>query len=85
MDNAPELSRVPTCIRIDTAEPLRELALPKRNLRPSPPLARPCRVSMSCLRLSLQLAGRSFEQALMLRVGHPYEQATRWPTPRVPK
>jgi len=36
----------------------------------------------SGLPLSLQLAGRPFEEATVLRVGHAYEQATPWHTRR---
>jgi aspartyl-tRNA(Asn)/glutamyl-tRNA(Gln) amidotransferase subunit A len=30
------------------------------------------------LPLSLQIAGRPFDEATVLRVGHAYEQATDW-------
>jgi aspartyl-tRNA(Asn)/glutamyl-tRNA(Gln) amidotransferase subunit A len=62
---------------------------PKSNMAPFnftglPALALPCGVSSSGLPLSLQLAGRAFEEATVLRVGHAYEQATEWHTRRPP-
>jgi aspartyl-tRNA(Asn)/glutamyl-tRNA(Gln) amidotransferase subunit A len=60
-----------------------EFGFPRSNMPPFnitglPALALPCGFSSSGLPLSLQLAGRSFEEALVLRVGHAYEQATEW-------
>jgi aspartyl-tRNA(Asn)/glutamyl-tRNA(Gln) amidotransferase subunit A len=52
--------------------------MPPFNLTGSPTLALPCGFSASGLPLSLQLAGRPFEEATVLRVGHVYEQATSW-------
>jgi aspartyl-tRNA(Asn)/glutamyl-tRNA(Gln) amidotransferase subunit A len=52
--------------------------MPPFNLTGSPTLALPCGFSESGLPLSLQLAGRPFEEATVLRVGHAYEQATSW-------
>jgi aspartyl-tRNA(Asn)/glutamyl-tRNA(Gln) amidotransferase subunit A len=56
--------------------------MPPFNLTGSPTLALPCGFSSTGLPLSLQLAGRPFEEALVLRVGHAYEQATAWHTRR---
>jgi aspartyl-tRNA(Asn)/glutamyl-tRNA(Gln) amidotransferase subunit A len=66
-----------------------EFGFPRSNMPPFnitglPTLALPCGVSSSGLPLSLQLAGRPFEEALVLRVGHAYEQATSWHTRRPP-
>jgi aspartyl-tRNA(Asn)/glutamyl-tRNA(Gln) amidotransferase subunit A len=66
-----------------------EFGFPRSNMPPfnitgQPALALPCGVSSSGLPLSLQLAGRPFEEALVLRVGHAYEQATSWHTRRPP-
>jgi aspartyl-tRNA(Asn)/glutamyl-tRNA(Gln) amidotransferase subunit A len=66
-----------------------EFGFPRSNMPPFnitglPTLALPCGVSSSGLPLSLQLAGRPFEEALVLRVGHAYEQATTWHTRRPP-
>ena len=43
-----------------------------------PTLALPCGFSASGLPLSLQLAGRPFEEATVLQVGAAYERATDW-------
>ncbi|HTO13639.1 MAG TPA: amidase [Candidatus Binatia bacterium] len=56
--------------------------MPPFNITGSPALALPCGFSSTGLPLSLQLAGRPFEEALILRVGHAYEQATEWHTRR---
>ncbi len=58
--------------------------MPPFNLTGSPTLALPCGFSSSGLPLSLQLAGRSFEEGTVLRIGHAYEQATMWHTRRPP-
>jgi aspartyl-tRNA(Asn)/glutamyl-tRNA(Gln) amidotransferase subunit A len=44
----------------------------------TPALAVPCGFSAAGLPLSLQVIGRRFEDATVLRVGHAYEQATEW-------
>ena len=49
-----------------------------------PALAVPCGFSDEGLPLSLQLAGRPFDEATVLRAGHAYEQATEWHTRRPP-
>ena len=64
-----------------------ELGFPRSNMPPfnltgSPTLALPCGFSSSGLPLSLQLAGRPFEEGTVLRAGHAYEQATPWHTRR---
>ncbi|MBI1727588.1 MAG: Asp-tRNA(Asn)/Glu-tRNA(Gln) amidotransferase subunit GatA [Candidatus Rokubacteria bacterium] len=66
-----------------------EFGFPKSNMPPFnltglPTLALPCGFSSSGLPLSLQLAGRPFEEGAVLRVGHAYEQATTWHTRRPP-
>jgi aspartyl-tRNA(Asn)/glutamyl-tRNA(Gln) amidotransferase subunit A len=43
-----------------------------------PALAVPCGFGASGLPLSLQIIGRRFEDATVLRVGHAYEQSTDW-------
>ncbi|HEY4912249.1 MAG TPA: amidase, partial [Methylomirabilota bacterium] len=58
-----------------------ELGFPRSNMAPFnltglPTLALPCGFSASGLPLSLQLSGRPFEEATVLRVGHAYEKAT---------
>jgi aspartyl-tRNA(Asn)/glutamyl-tRNA(Gln) amidotransferase subunit A len=54
------------------------------NITGLPTLALPCGFASSGLPLSLQLAGRPFEEGMVLRVGHAYEQATPWHTRRPP-
>ena len=66
-----------------------ELGFPRSNMAPFnltglPTLALPCGFASSGLPLSLQLAGRPFEEAAVLRLGHAYEQATLWHTRRPP-
>jgi aspartyl-tRNA(Asn)/glutamyl-tRNA(Gln) amidotransferase subunit A len=56
--------------------------MPPFNLSGLPALALPCGFSASGLPLSLQLAGRPFDEATVLRAGHAYEQATAWHTRR---
>jgi aspartyl-tRNA(Asn)/glutamyl-tRNA(Gln) amidotransferase subunit A len=41
-------------------------------------------MTASGLPLSLQLAGRPFEEGTVLRIGHAFEQATPWHTRRPP-
>ncbi len=50
-----------------------------------PALSLPCGFNRSGLPIGLQIAGRPFEEAMVLRVGHAYEQATAWHlrTPRL--
>jgi aspartyl-tRNA(Asn)/glutamyl-tRNA(Gln) amidotransferase subunit A len=48
------------------------------NMSGLPALAVPCGFSEGGLPLSLQLAGRPFDEATVLRAGHAYEQATEW-------
>jgi aspartyl-tRNA(Asn)/glutamyl-tRNA(Gln) amidotransferase subunit A len=54
------------------------------NMTGLPALAVPCGFSASGLPLSLQLAGRPFDEATVLRAGHAYEQATEWHRRRAP-
>jgi aspartyl-tRNA(Asn)/glutamyl-tRNA(Gln) amidotransferase subunit A len=43
-----------------------------------PALALPCGFTRAGLPIGLQLAGRPFDEATVLRVGHAYERATPW-------
>jgi aspartyl-tRNA(Asn)/glutamyl-tRNA(Gln) amidotransferase subunit A len=52
--------------------------MPPFNMTGLPALALPCGFSAAGLPLSLQLAGRPFDEATVLRAGHAYEQATDW-------
>ena len=49
-----------------------------------PALSVPCGFSSEGLPLSLQIAGRPFEDSTVLQAGHAYEQATDWHTRRPP-
>jgi aspartyl-tRNA(Asn)/glutamyl-tRNA(Gln) amidotransferase subunit A len=64
-----------------------DFPFPRSNMAPFnmtglPALALPCGFSTDGLPLSLQIAGRPFDEATVLRVGHTYEQATDWHTRR---
>lgn len=43
-----------------------------------PALSVPCGFTAAGLPIGLQIAGRPFDEATVLRVGHAYEQATEW-------
>ena len=43
-----------------------------------PVLALPCGFAASGLPLGMQIVGRPFDEAAVLRVGHAYERATDW-------
>ncbi len=63
-----------------------DFAFPRSNMAPFnmsglPALAVPCGFSAAGLPLSLQIAGRPFDEATVLRTGHAYEQATEWHRP----
>lgn len=57
---------------------------PPFNLGGLPALALPCGFASVGLPLSLQLAGRPFDEATVLRAGHAYQQATDWHRRRPP-
>jgi aspartyl-tRNA(Asn)/glutamyl-tRNA(Gln) amidotransferase subunit A len=57
---------------------------PPFNLSGLPTLALPNGFSSAGLPISLQLTGRPFDEATVLRVGHAYERATDWHTRRPP-
>jgi aspartyl-tRNA(Asn)/glutamyl-tRNA(Gln) amidotransferase subunit A len=48
------------------------------NMTGLPALAVPCGFTETGLPLSLQIAGRPYDEATVLRAGHAYEQATDW-------
>ena len=54
------------------------------NLASTPAIAVPCGFTSDNLPISLQIAGRPFEDATVMRVAHAYEQATQWHTRRPP-
>lgn len=43
-----------------------------------PALSLPCGFTRSGLPIGMQIAGRPFDEAMVVRVGHAYEQATDW-------
>ena len=49
-----------------------------------PALSVPCGFSAAGLPIGLQLAGRRFDEAAVLRVGHAYERSTDWHRRRPP-
>ena len=51
---------------------------PPFNLSGLPALALPSGFAKAGLPLSLQLAGRPFDEATVLRAGHAYQQTTDW-------
>jgi aspartyl-tRNA(Asn)/glutamyl-tRNA(Gln) amidotransferase subunit A len=54
------------------------------NLTGQPALSVPCGFTPAGLPVGLQLVGRPFDEALLLRVGAAYEAATAWHTRRPP-
>ncbi|MFI4986793.1 MAG: amidase [Alphaproteobacteria bacterium] len=48
------------------------------NVTGAPALALRCGFTAAGLPLGMQIAGRPFEEALVLRAGHAYEKATEW-------
>jgi aspartyl-tRNA(Asn)/glutamyl-tRNA(Gln) amidotransferase subunit A len=67
----------------DTAEIVRRMGRFSRLTRPwnglgLPALSVPCGFSAGGLPIGLQLVGRPFDEATLLRAGHAYEQAAGW-------
>jgi Asp-tRNA(Asn)/Glu-tRNA(Gln) amidotransferase A subunit family amidase len=54
------------------------------NLSGHPVLAVPCGFNSEGLPLSMQIVGRSFDEATILRMGYAYQQATDWHRRRPP-
>jgi aspartyl-tRNA(Asn)/glutamyl-tRNA(Gln) amidotransferase subunit A len=54
------------------------------NLTGSPAVSLPCGFTQDGLPIGLQIVGRAFDEATLLRVAQAYEQATRWHTMRAP-
>ncbi|HUP36371.1 MAG TPA: amidase [Candidatus Limnocylindria bacterium] len=69
---------------LDPGLPFARSNMPPFNMAGLPALAVPCGFTASGLPLSLQLAGRAFDEATVLRAGHAYEQATDWKSRRPP-
>ena len=67
----------------DTADVVRRMGRFSRLTRPwnglgLPALSVPCGFSAAGLPIGLQLVGRPFDEATLLRAGHAYEQAAGW-------
>ncbi|MEC9446552.1 MAG: amidase family protein, partial [Chloroflexota bacterium] len=45
-----------------------------------PALNVPCGFTVSGLPIGLQIAGRPFDESMVFRAGHKYEQGTEWHT-----
>ena len=71
-------------IVLDPGFPFARSNMAPFNMTGLPALALPCGFSATGLPLSLQLAGRPFDEATLLRAGHAYEQATPWHRRRPP-
>ncbi|RYI79965.1 MAG: amidase, partial [Acetobacteraceae bacterium] len=55
------------------------------NVTGHPALCLPAGFAANGLPLSLQIVGRNFDEATVLRIGQAYEQATEWHTKRPPE
>ena len=62
---------------VSTREALLRLMRPF-NLTGLPAIAVPCGFTASGLPISLQIAGKPFDEATVLRAAHAYEQHTEW-------
>lgn len=77
----------PSCRIDDVAESVRTYTRQARvpfNLTGHPALSMMAGLSKSGLPLALQLVGRAFDEATLLRVAAAYERATNWQTRRPP-
>ena len=54
------------------------------NITGGPAISVPCGFSESGMPIGLQLAGKPFDELIVLRTAHAYEQATNWRTRRPP-
>jgi len=54
------------------------------NLTGLPALSVPCGFTAKGLPIGLQIAGRPFDEATVLRVGHAYQETTDWHVRRPP-
>jgi aspartyl-tRNA(Asn)/glutamyl-tRNA(Gln) amidotransferase subunit A len=68
---------------LDPDFPFARSNMPPFNMSGLPALALPCGFANG-LPISLQLAGRPFDEATVLRAGHAFEQATDWHRRRPP-
>ena len=54
------------------------------NITGQPTISVPCGFTSDGMPIGMQLAGRNYEDAFVLKVAHAYEQATEWHTRRPP-
>jgi aspartyl-tRNA(Asn)/glutamyl-tRNA(Gln) amidotransferase subunit A len=54
------------------------------NLTGNPVISVPCGFTVSGLPIGMQIVGKPFDEAMVLRVAHAYEQATTWHQQRPP-
>jgi aspartyl-tRNA(Asn)/glutamyl-tRNA(Gln) amidotransferase subunit A len=64
-------------VSVDAASALSRNMMPF-NLTGLPVVAVPCGRSPAGLPIGLQVAGRPFDEATVLRIAHAYERATEW-------
>jgi aspartyl-tRNA(Asn)/glutamyl-tRNA(Gln) amidotransferase subunit A len=83
--DAPTIADETALIELDDPPPsqLSRLTRPF-NLCGVPTITVPCGFTSRGLPVGLQLAGRRFDEATVLRVAHAYEQATDWHNRRPP-
>ena len=74
----------PFSVVLDPNFPFARSNMAPFNMTGLPALALPCGFSRAGLPLSLQIAGRPFDESTVLRAGHAYEQATEWHRRRPP-
>ena len=74
LEAEPQDLRKKEMVMLRNTRPLNGLGLPTISIS--------CGFSQSGLPIGLQLAGRAFEDATVLRAAHAYEQATDWHTRR---
>ena len=70
-------------VRLSTGAAFASLTMPF-NIAGVPAMSLPCGFTAEGLPIGLQIAGRPFDEATVLRVGHAYECATEWHRRRAP-
>lgn len=70
-------------VKMSTGGAFASLTMPF-NLAGVPAMSMPCGFTAEGLPIGLQIAGRPFDEATVLRVGHAYECATEWHRRRPP-
>ena len=83
---APKIGQEVSTVRGEEHSTIQILARMTRpfNVSGSPAVTVPAGFSADGLPLGIQIAGRMFDEATVLRVAHAYEQATGWHTRRPP-